>query len=224
MAQEKTIEELTKEFLALNVNEHTEVKKVDRDTALTYLSWAWAWTETLKKDPTATYNIVKTVGADGVAHCYEYSADLGYMVHTTVTIKGLTREMWLPVMDGKNNAMKNTEWSYKVKKYQYGKWDGQSYETKSVASATMTDINKAIMRCLVKNLAMFGLGTYIYAGEDLPVEAGEPCTPEQVAKMKDLGVLEENIKRRYKVEDLSGLSFSQAEFIITTKKKQLEKE
>ena len=28
------------------------------------------------------------------------------------------------------------------------------------------------MRCLVKNLAMFGLGLYIYAGEDLPeVEA-----------------------------------------------------
>jgi hypothetical protein len=24
------------------------------------------------------------------------------------------------------------------------------------------------MRCLVKNLAMFGLGIYIYAGEDLP--------------------------------------------------------
>lgn len=32
----------------------------------------------------------------------------------------------------------------------------------------MFDINKTIMRCLVKNLAMFGLGLYIYAGEDLP--------------------------------------------------------
>jgi len=34
----------------------------------------------------------------------------------------------------------------------------------------MMDINKTIMRCLVKNLAMFGLGLYIYAGEDLPLE------------------------------------------------------
>jgi hypothetical protein len=34
----------------------------------------------------------------------------------------------------------------------------------------MFDINTAIMRCLVKNLAMFGLGLYIYAGEDLPEE------------------------------------------------------
>ena len=33
----------------------------------------------------------------------------------------------------------------------------------------MFDINKTIMRCLVKNLAMFGLGLYIYAGEDLPI-------------------------------------------------------
>ena len=32
----------------------------------------------------------------------------------------------------------------------------------------MFDINKTIMRCLTKNLAMFGLGLYIYAGEDLP--------------------------------------------------------
>ena len=32
----------------------------------------------------------------------------------------------------------------------------------------MFDINKTIMRCLVKNLSMFGLGLYIYAGEDIP--------------------------------------------------------
>ena len=34
----------------------------------------------------------------------------------------------------------------------------------------MFDVNKAIMRCLVKNLAMFGLGLYVYAGEDLSNE------------------------------------------------------
>ena len=32
----------------------------------------------------------------------------------------------------------------------------------------MFDVNKTVMRCLTKNLAMFGLGLYIYAGEDLP--------------------------------------------------------
>ena len=40
--------------------------------------------------------------------------------------------------------------------------------TFTVNAATMFDVNKALMRCLTKNLAMFGLGLYIYAGEDLP--------------------------------------------------------
>lgn len=42
------------------------------------------------------------------------------------------------------------------------------YGSKTVEAATMFDINKTLMRCLTKNLAMFGLGIYIYAGEDLP--------------------------------------------------------
>jgi NH3-dependent NAD+ synthetase len=79
------------------------------------------------------------------------------MVITQVNINGETLEMWLPVMDGANKAMMNTPYTYKTK-----------YGDKTVDAATMFDINKTLMRCLVKNLAMFGLGLYIYAGEDLP--------------------------------------------------------
>ena len=75
--------------------------------------------------------------------------------------------MWLPVMDGNNKAMLNRLYRYKVKEYHEGKFTG-NYIEKEVPPATMFDINKTIMRCLVKNLAMFGLGIYIYAGEDLP--------------------------------------------------------
>jgi hypothetical protein len=32
------------------------------------------------------------------------------------------------------------------------------------------DVNTAIMRCLVKCISLFGIGLYIYAGEDLPDE------------------------------------------------------
>ena len=39
------------------------------------------------------------------------------------------------------------------------------------------------MRCLTKNLAMFGLGLYIYAGEDLP-ENVEETTTEPVKEEK----------------------------------------
>ena len=53
----------------------------------------------------------------------------------------------------------------------------------------MFDINKTIMRCLTKNLAMFGLGHYIYAGEDLPESKPEPVS------LKTLKVNDENYKK-----------------------------
>ena len=84
------------------------------------------------------------------------------MVETTVTIQGESKTMWLPVMDSKNKAQKAQPYTYTVF------YKGGKSEEKTVEAATMFDINTAIMRCLVKNLAMFGLGLYIYAGEDLP--------------------------------------------------------
>lgn len=174
----------------INVNEHTEQKN-----GLTYLSWAWAWAEVKKKYPDAQYHICMFGETDLP---YVYDEKTGYMVFTEVTINGITHEMWLPVMDNNNKAMKSEPYQYKVKNpnFKYAKQDKDGrwvdkygkeqpeYLTKNVAAADMFDVNKTIMRCLVKNLAMFGLGLYIYAGEDIPAE-----TPEEVAerKMKDLG-------------------------------------
>lgn len=136
---------------AINVNEHVEKKD-----GLTYLSWAWAWSEVKKACPDASYKIGAT----------EYDEVLGFMCHTTVTIEGETLEMWLPVMDGKNKSMKKYPYEYTTK-----------WGAKLVDAATTFDINKTIMRCLVKNLAMFGLGIYIYAGEDLPEVEANNATP-----------------------------------------------
>ena len=214
---------LFEKFIQLNVNDRTE-KKND----LTYLSWAWAWQETLKICPTATYVIEQFYDDKGIKKCYQYDPDLGYMVFTSVTINGLTREMWLPVMDGANKAMKDHEYTYKVKKYEYNQatrkkeWNGE-YEDKVVEQATMFDINKTIMRCLTKNLAMFGLGIYIYAGEDLPIEIEEPITAEQIAKIKELGIIEPNVCKKFKKNSIEELSFAEAEFAINTKISALEK-
>lgn len=147
----------------LDVNERVEKKKTG-NTQLSYLSWAWAWAEVKKRYETATYEIKKF---DNNLP-YVYDENTGYMVFTSVTIEGVTHEMWLPVMDGANKAMKAHPYDYQVIKWTNGKRDG--YTTKSVEIASMFDINKTIMRCLVKNLAMFGLGLYIYSGEDLPEE------------------------------------------------------
>ena len=87
--------------------------------------------------------------------------DESVMVSVTLTIKDgdeqFSRFMWLPVMDHLNKSIKNP---------------------------TATDINKAIMRCLAKTIAMCGLGHYIYAGEDLPVSEETPKTKSQEPSQK----------------------------------------
>ena len=138
---------------AINVNDYTEIKDTGK-VKLTYLSWSKAWEEVKKRFPGATYEIRKFGEA---SLPYVYDQNTGYMVFTTVTIEGITHEMWLPVMDGKNKAMKAQPYEYRTK-----------YGSGCVEAATMFDINTAIMRCLTKNLAMFGLGLYIYSGEDIP--------------------------------------------------------
>lgn len=154
MTQTKSVFE---RLSAINVNEYVEKKD-----GLTYLSWAWAWSVVKKECPDASYTIMPT----------DYDEDLGFMCHTSVTIEGQTLEMWLPVMDGKNKSMKKKPYTYSTK-----------YGDKQVEAATTFDINKTIMRCLVKNLAMFGLGIYIYAGEDLPdsepVKAPDPLKKDE---------------------------------------------
>ena len=64
------------------------------------------------------------------------------MVSCVVTIGEVSRTMWLPVMNHKNQAIVNPD-----------------------AFA----VNTAMMRCLVKCLSVFGLGLGIYAGTDLPM-------------------------------------------------------
>lgn len=204
--------ELFNKLVQLNVNEHTETKN-----DLTYLSWAWAWQEFKKICPDATYRIKQFADKDGVERCYQYDDNLGYMVFTEITASGITYEMWLPVMDGANKAMKKEPYSYIV-----GKGD-KKFE-KRVDAATMFDINKTIMRCLTKNIAMFGLGLYIYAGEDLPIEIENPATKEQIARMKELKVNELNVCKKFKVDTLEELTEKQAKFIIESKEKSLSKE
>lgn len=167
------LKELQNKLLALNVNERVEEKN-----GLSYLSWSWAWTELLKMCPDATYEI-KKFGEKQLP--YVYDEETGYMVFTSMTINGITREMWLPVMDNANKAMLNHVYKYKIKKFDTKTKQWKILE-KEVQPATMFDVNKTIMRCLVKNIAMFGLGMYIYSGEDLPEQIEEEVQEDAKTK------------------------------------------
>jgi hypothetical protein len=132
-------------LLKLNVQDHVEKKN-----GLTYLSWAWAWAEALKADPTATFHVDTFQRADGTTIPYmEINGTAMVWVRTTLFGKEMT--CMLPVMDHRNKPIQNPD---------------------------AFQVNTAIMRCLTKCLAMHGLGLYIYAGEDLPEDDGVVPPPK----------------------------------------------
>ena len=137
----------------INVNDMVDKKQTGGSTS-TYLSWASAFQVAKENYPDLEYEVERNPET-GLP--YWYDPLTGYMVFTKVTIGSQTHEMWLPVMDGTNHAMKAEPYQVQTK-----------YKKFTVPAATMCDINKAIMRCLVKNLSMFGLGLYIYRDTDLP--------------------------------------------------------
>jgi hypothetical protein len=136
-------------LLKLNVQDHVEKKN-----GLTYLSWAWAWAEALKADPTATFHVDTFQRADGTTIPYmDINGTAMVWVRTTLFSKEMT--CMLPVMDHRNKPIQNPD---------------------------AFQVNTAIMRCLTKCLAMHGLGLYIYAGEDLPEDDGVVPPPKPAPK------------------------------------------
>lgn len=156
------LDQIELELLTLNVNKHTEKKN-----GLTYLSWAWAWQEALKQDPSATFH-VQTFGdkpymdVNGTA-----------MVWVTVTMGGRSRTCFLPVMNSQNAPISAAGRTFKDK-----------YGNEKVEKLDSFNVNTAIMRCMTKCLSLFGLGLYIYAGEDLP-EDGEVKEEEKKVEKKE---------------------------------------
>ncbi len=160
-------------LLAIDVNKH--IKQKQRQS---YLSWTYAWSEFKKACEDANYEVLEN--ADGLPF---FESKHGIIVKTKVTTGGETLSMWLPVMDGANRALKSEPYTYLVKEYVNKQATGKMIE-KQVAAATMMDINKAIMRCLVKNIAMFGLGLYVFSGEDMP--EAELLDSSQITEISNL--------------------------------------
>jgi len=92
----------------------------------------------------------ETVKFDGKPYC---QTDAGCFVEVAVTVNGITLSQIHPVLDVYN---------------------------KTVKSPDAFQINTSIQRCLVKAIALHGLGLYIYAGEDLP-----DTEPEQKSEKID---------------------------------------
>ena len=79
------------------------------------------------------------------------NTDAGCFVEVAVTVKGVTLSQIHPVLDSKNRP---------------------------ILAPTAFDINTSIQRCLVKAIALHGLGLAVYAGEDLPMANDQSGTDE----------------------------------------------
>ena len=143
--------------------------------------------------------------------------ECGYFVEVAVTVEGVRLSQIHPVLDARN---------------------------KVIAEPIAFDINTSIQRCLVKAIALHGLGLYIYAGEDLPAQTGSdekkqgvatartPNIPAvvkpalgtiseaQIAKIKALlvetGKSEERLRAFFRVNSLAEIKAADYDRVIST--------
>jgi len=147
-----------KELNSINVNKMTEKKG-----NLTYLSWAYAWQETMKVCPDMTRKVYEN------DHGWNYHTDgKTSWVKVGITIDGQEHIDYLPIMDAKNKAI-------------------------PIEQVTSFDVNKAIQRSTTKAIGLHGLGLYIYAGEDMPdEEKAAKATPSAEGIIIELELGDEN--------------------------------
>ena len=111
--------------------------KIKKKNKMDYLPWSSAWDFIKNTYPNAAYRIVKTENG-----CFYHNDGKTCWVETEVTIEDEIQTEVLPVLDYRNQAI-------------------------GLDKVTSSDVNKSIKRCLVKNLALFGLGLSLWNGEEL---------------------------------------------------------
>lgn len=144
-----------------------------------YLPWSSAWAIVKKRFPTASYEVVLDE-----AHNIYHTDGKTCWVETNVTINGETLPEMLPILDFKNMPI-------------------------PLESVTSFSASKSIKRCLVKNLALFGLGLTLWNGEELSEDAklskikkGGEISAKQaeiVAKCKELATSNERRDALYAI-------------------------
>ena len=165
--------------------------KVKKKNGLSYISWAAAWAEVKKRYPDASYHDYTCQPDPYEETITEYKDGVPVMSRTVkrtpqprpwfddgksawvevgVTINGMEAKETYAIMDFKNNAVKAEQ-------------------------VTSTDANKAKMRALAKACAQWGLGLYIYEGEDMPEGVKKERTGLADARKKVVSAAQAAVKK-----------------------------
>lgn len=150
MSEKLNFADKFRELNSRDVSAHVEKKQ-----NLNYLSWAYVQQELTKEDPNYSERVIEFPYPDSMNENFfvpYLKTNEGYMVCVELTVFGVTKREWLPVLDYKNKPV-------------------------AIGSSTaIFDINKAIKRCMVKCAAKFGLGNYLYLGEEVPSASDNDVT------------------------------------------------
>jgi hypothetical protein len=119
------------------------------------------------------------------------STDSGTFVEVAVTVRGVTLSQIHPVLDARN---------------------------KTIPVPSAFDINTSIQRCLVKAIALHGLGLKVYAGEDLPTNETDVNKPS-LSSPTSRSVVTTLVKQ--KSEQVNG--FSQPELLTTNQLRYIKR-
>lgn len=193
--------------------------KIEKKNGLSYVSWSYAWGELCKVYPTATYKVHERDTQWGP--CNYFTDGRTAWVKVSVTIGDLTHTEMLPIMDYRNKSI-------------------------PLDKVTSCDTNKTIQRAITKCIGRFGLGLYVFAGEDLPSDVTQPAQqhankpvvkavqkpardtrPVSVNEIKTIrqqvlnkyGIDEEWICRKYKAHNLQDLKMYQYQHILNNTEK-----
>lgn len=134
---------------------------IEKKGRFSYLSWPFAWAEVKKVDESANFTIYNN--EDGLP--YFDCGEAGVFVKVGVTVNGIEHIETFPVLDNRNKPIPSS-------------------------SVTVFDINTSHKRGMVKAIALHGLGLYIYAGEDLPLDAPRKAKSKAPAKTATASVID----------------------------------
>ncbi|WP_295731669.1 DUF1071 domain-containing protein [uncultured Limosilactobacillus sp.] len=193
-----------KTLSSVDVSNHIDVIRMKKGPALKYVSWSWAWSMIKSQYPdTPTPKFTKypeMIMTTKQEACQTKYGNKEYTRYRTVVVKHELTGREVPYLNTPTGTM--VECTITIADHDYTEsLYVMDNANNAVINPTMQQINKTQKRCMVKCLAMAGLGLNLYAGEDLPmgdINSNDQQQAEKKAANNKQQVELEKAKKQYR--------------------------